>query len=117
MLAATLPLHRLHAKGTVAVLEEVVAAPATWLALGVVAAGLALWWLRQPLAGLVRALRPLGDWAGRGLGFEWVNRQVIAVTEGTAAGLRRLQTGQLAWNVGGIVLGLTAVLAALALWG
>ena len=117
MLAATLPLHRVHAEGTVAVLEEIVSAPATWLALGVVAGGLALWWLRQPLTGLVRTLGPLGNWASRGLGFEWVNHQVIAVTEGTAAGLRRLQTGQLAWNVGGIVLGLVAVLAALAMWG
>jgi NADH-quinone oxidoreductase subunit L len=117
MLAATLPLHRLHAEGTLAVVEEIVAAPATWLALGVVAAGLALWWLRRPLAGLVRTLGPLTDWAGRGLGFEWVNRQVIAATEGAAAGLRRLQTGQLAWNVSGIVFGLMAVLAALAVWG
>jgi NADH-quinone oxidoreductase subunit L len=117
MLAATLPLHRLHAEGTLAVVEEIVAAPSTWLALGVVAAGFVLWWLRRSLTGLVRTLGPLSDWAGRGLGFEWVNRQVIAATEGAAAGLRRLQTGQLAWNVGGIVLGLMAVLAALAVWG
>ena len=117
LLAGTLPLHSLHAEGTLAVLVEIVKAPGTWLALGIVALGLVMWWQRGALAGLGRALAPIGDWSRRGLGFEWMNRQVIVATQDAAAGLRRLQTGQLAWNVAGIVLGLMAVLAALALWG
>jgi NADH-quinone oxidoreductase subunit L len=117
LLARTLPLHNLHAESTLAVLEEIVTAPATYLALAVVLLGLLIWWQREPLSGLSRSLAPIADWARGGLGFEWMNRQVIVVTQGAAAGLRRLQTGQLAWNVAGIVLGLTAVLAALALWG
>jgi len=117
LLARTLPLHNLHAESTLAVIEEIVTAPATYLALAVVLLGLLIWWQRERLSGLSRSLAPIADWARRGLGFEWMNRQVIVVTQGAAAGLRRLQTGQLAWNVAGIVLGLTAVLAALALWG
>jgi NADH-quinone oxidoreductase subunit L len=117
LLSATLPLHHLHAESTLAVFGEVLSAPATWLALAVVAAGLAIWWQRAALAGLVRAVTIPTRWAERGLGFEWMNRQVIVVTQEAAGGLRRLQTGQLAWNVAGIVLGLMVVLAALALWG
>jgi NADH-quinone oxidoreductase subunit L len=117
MLASTLPLHGLHAEGTWALLGEILAAPMTWLALGVVALGIVLWWQRDRLAGVVRALRPPAAWAQQGLGFEWINRQVIAATQGAAVGLRRLQTGHLAWNVLGIVLGLMAVLGVLATWG
>ena len=117
MLASTLPLHRLHTVSTWTLVEEILSAPATWLALGVVAFGVALWWLRVPVAGLAKALRPVAGWAQQGLGFEWINRQVITATQGAAVGLGRLQTGQLAWNVVGIVVGLMAVLGALAAWG
>jgi NADH:ubiquinone oxidoreductase subunit 5 (subunit L)/multisubunit Na+/H+ antiporter MnhA subunit len=117
LLASTLPMHEIHAMGTWELVAEVILAPATWLALAVVLIGLALWWFREPLARLGRALRPAAGWGQRGLGFEWLNRQVIEGTQAAAVGLRRLQTGQLAWNVVGIVFGLTVVLGALALWG
>ncbi|HET7011579.1 MAG TPA: proton-conducting transporter membrane subunit [Anaerolineales bacterium] len=117
MLASTLPLHEIHVAGTWEFVEEIVTAPATWLALAVVLFGLALWRLRDRLTGLADALRVPAGWARQGLGFEWANRQIINGIQGAAVGLRRLQTGHLAWNVVGIVIGLAAVLGALAMWG
>jgi hypothetical protein len=40
---------------------------------------------------------------------------VIRVTQGTAGAVRLTQTGQLTWNMAGIMVGLIAVLAILAL--
>jgi NADH-quinone oxidoreductase subunit L len=56
---------------------------------------------------LTRALKPA---VASGLGFEWVNRQVSGLTRGAAALLQHTQTGQLNWNVAGILAGLVIIL-------
>jgi len=91
-------------------------APATWLALAVIGAAAVLWLLRDRLAGLNRALQPIAGFAAEGLGFEWINQQIIGLAKGASALMSRTQTGQLNWNVAGIVGGLAAVLALL-IWG
>jgi NADH-quinone oxidoreductase subunit L len=112
MLVNTLPFHHLHTEGTFRLVAEIVTAPATWLALAVVAVGLVTWMLHR-LSILNKLLRPFATFAGNGLGFEWLNRQIINLTQGTASILCATQTGQLNWNVVGIVGGLIVVLAIL----
>jgi len=104
-------------ESTAALLGHVVSAPATYLALAVVATGLAAWWQRRLLAGLARLLGGLGTAARRSFGFEAVNRGIVRATEGVAEGLRVTQTGFLNWNVLAILVGLVVVLAILALGG
>jgi NADH-quinone oxidoreductase subunit L len=111
MLKTTLPMHEIEALPTWQMALNVIAAPATWLALVVIAIGLAMWWWREKLKGLARALQGLGQAAADSFGFEWINRQVVAGTDGAAETLRHTQTGQLNWNIVGIVAGLIIVLA------
>jgi hypothetical protein len=65
---------------------------------------------------LARSLKSLDELAQNDLGFEWLNRQLIRLVQGIAAALCRTQTGQLNWNVAGIVGGLVVLLAIL-VWG
>jgi len=116
MLADSLPYHHLHVVSTVDTVVEVVGAPATWVALGVVALGLGIWAIRRALAGLTKAAGPLADFAGSGLGFEWLNGRITGLVQGAASLLGVTQTGQLNLNMVGIVGGLIAILVILA-WG
>ena len=100
---------------TLEMIGEVVTAPATLIALIVIAIGLAAWWWRSRLAWLVDRLQWLGRAAGNSFGFEWVNRSVVKLTQQAGEGLRATQTGALNWNVVGITGGLILVLAVLAL--
>ncbi len=116
VLAESLPFHALSEVGTGELLYEVVTAPATLIALAVIALGLAAWWWRKALA-------PLGGltvWPARvaaaDFGFEGINRGIVSATMAVAASLRRTQTGQLNWNVFGIVSGFIVVLCLL-VWG
>lgn len=116
LLAETLPFHEIEAESTIAFVTEILSAPATWAALAIVAIGLAFWLIRDRLSGLAKVLKPLGTAAEKSFGFEWINQQIIRGTQVIAEGLRRTQTGQLNWNMVGIVGGLVLVLALLA-WG
>jgi NADH-quinone oxidoreductase subunit L len=116
LLAASLPLHEIDVLSTRTAVFEIIRAPATLLALGVVALGLAAWWQRERLAGVTSALQGIGRAAANSFGFEWINRQVVDGTQVIAEDLRAVQTGQLSWNVVGILLALVAVLAFL-VWG
>jgi NADH-quinone oxidoreductase subunit L len=116
LLERSLPFHRLHAPTTMALVLEVLEAPATWLAVAVIGLGLLAWQGRQRLQGLLAALDWLGEAAGRSFGFEWLNRQVVSGTWATAGMLRLTAPGLLSWNVFGIVGGLVVLLVLLA-WG
>lgn len=112
-LEATLPFHHLHVGATGEMLLLIVAAPATWLALLVVALGLAAWQWRARLAGVAEALRGASRAAENGFGFETLNQSVVRLTQSAAAALQGTQTGQLHWNIVGIVAALAVVLVAL----
>jgi len=116
LLESSLPFHTLHALGTLALVQEILAAPATWGTLAVIALGLGAWWKRDALAGVGAAFRWLGRAAANSFGFELLNTLSVIVTQRMAAGLAITQTGQLNWNMVGIVGGLVAVLLFLA-WG
>ena len=116
LLESSLPFHTLHALGTLGLVQEILAAPATWGTLAVIALGLGAWWKRDALAGVGAAFRWLGRAAANSFGFELLNTLSVIVTQRMAAGLAITQTGQLNWNMVGIVGGLVAVLLFLA-WG
>lgn len=115
MLEESLPFHHLHVEATGTLLEEVITAPATLVALGVVALGLLAWWFRNVLAWTQDLFHPVMQAAANDFGFEWINRQIVAWTKTGADVLRVTQTGRLGWNVLGIVGGLVIVLVILVL--
>jgi len=123
LLANSLPFHKLEPLATWLMVEEVLSAPATWIALVVIAAGAGLWAAIQfRKTGTVLSAQPTATagWfdvvATSSFGFEWLNQQVVSVVKKTSTELQKTQTGELNWNILGIVGALLAVLAILA-WG
>jgi NADH-quinone oxidoreductase subunit L len=119
LLQRTLPLHfagEAESAGTWAIAGEILAAPATYIALAVVAAGLLAWLLRRPLSRLIAGIEGARRAAEGGLGFESINRGVSRAVQGAGEGLRVTQSGLLNWNVAGIVIAVVAVMIAL-VWG
>jgi NADH-quinone oxidoreductase subunit L len=112
-LAQTLPFHHLHTATTADFVRHIVLNPATVLALAAVGLGILAWWGRGRLAGVSRWRQA----AVAGFGFEWLNRQAVYLTQSAATVLQWTQTGQLNWNVFGIVLGLVVVLLVVARGG
>ncbi len=110
LLLETMPFHSIEPETTLQMVEKVILAPATWVAVGVVALGLVAWWQRRRLALLSEALSDIGWAAERSFGFEGINQGIVHSIQGWAEDLRGVQTGMLNWNVVGIVLGLIAVL-------
>lgn len=115
LLEESLPLHAVEGHATSHFLVEVLVAPGTWIALAVIALGLAAWGFRNRLLWIREALADIGLIASRSFGFEDANRWVVMQVEAMAEGLRSLHVGQLNWNILGIVAGLAAVLLILAL--
>jgi hypothetical protein len=90
----------------------VLSAPATWFALTIVAVGLGISWLRA------RGYRLFGGgWLNpfveASFGFESLNRLIVRGTYFFAEQLSLTQTGELNWNILGIVSALLVVLVLL----
>lgn len=117
MLHNSLPAHDIHALSTAEILMEVLAAPATYIALAVVAFGLAAWWQREHLAGVANAFRWLTKAAENSFGFEAINAGIVRFTQGAAEGLRTTQTGLLNWNIAGLLIAFIAVILILVVGG
>jgi NADH-quinone oxidoreductase subunit L len=107
IMADTLPFHHIEPEGTIQMVGEILTAPTTWIALGCIAIGFGLWILRARIAKPAELLKPA---IAAGLGFEWINRQIVDLTRSTARLLQHTQTGQLNWNVAGILIGLVLIL-------
>lgn len=110
MLADTLPTHHLEAESTLALVGQVFLAPATWVALAVIALGFCAWALRSRLAPLARSLKSL---TAGGFGLEALPSRIGKWTNGLAASLQVTQTGQLNWNIVGIPVGVILILVIL----
>ncbi len=106
----TLPFHQLHIETTVELVTSVLSSPVTWGTVVVIAFGLMAWWWRIRLTRVLDRLQFIAHAAATDFGFEWLNRQIVSGAQRTAITLRRTQTGQLNWNVVGIVGGLVMVL-------
>jgi NADH-quinone oxidoreductase subunit L len=115
-LERTLPFHAVHALSTASIVGEILVAPLTWVALGIISLGLLAWWWRDRLVFLADRFNWLASAASKSFGFERINEQVVAVTQAAANALRVTQPGHLSWNLVGIIGGLVAVLILLT-WG
>ncbi len=113
MLKNTLPHHEIEPVSTMLVVEEVLKAPATWIAMAVIALGLIAWWQRARLAGLGKSLKGLGEAAVNSFGFEAINRGIVGGVQSSAESLRVTQTGVLNWNIACILIGLVIVMVIL----
>ena len=114
LLEHTLPFHEFHVLTLTALAEEIFLAPATYIALGVVALGLAVSWMvrKQAAAPAPAALEALSR---ESFGLDWLNAQVARLTLQSASVLQKTQTGEMNWNVVGIIGALVVVLGIL-LW-
>jgi NADH-quinone oxidoreductase subunit L len=113
LLASTLPFHELELESLAQIVEAILSSPSTWLTLLIVAVGLGMSWLRA------RGYRLFGGgWLNpfveASFGFESINRLIVRGTYKMAEQLSMTQTGELNWNILGIVSALLAVL--LILW-
>jgi NADH-quinone oxidoreductase subunit L len=115
MLARSLPFHTLDVASTGQVVLVVLTSWPTWLALAIVTLGLSAWWWRARLVAFTSRLRFLSRAATADFHFAWLEGAIVRTAQGAAKKLSLTQTGQLNWNVLGVVIGLVAVLAFL-LW-
>jgi NADH-quinone oxidoreductase subunit L len=108
LLHDTLPFHAIQEMN----LSELVGlflAPATYVALVVIALGLGIFWMvRKQAAG--RSAAWMDALSNESFGFDWLNRQVTERTIQLGSVLQKTQTGILSWNVVGILGALLAVL-------
>ena len=112
LLSTTLPFHELEHESLLEMVTAVLSAPATWFALLVVGLGIGISYIRMKgfkyFGGGV--LQPLVDTS---FGFDSLNHFVVNVVSKFAERLRVTQTGELNWNILGIVGGLLVVLIVL----
>jgi NADH-quinone oxidoreductase subunit L len=113
-LHGTLPFHQFHALTTWQMMDEVIVWE-TAVALTTVLLGGVVWWQRSRLQKWFGNLIWLQKTADRSFGFEAINHGLTVGAQRTAALLQKTQTGQLNWNVLGIIAG--ALLVLLILWG
>ncbi|MBZ0281602.1 MAG: NADH-quinone oxidoreductase subunit L [Anaerolineae bacterium] len=104
------PFYQFNAETTLELVNTILSAPVTWGVLVVIAFALAIWHWRAPLTAVSDRLQFIARAAAVDFGFEWLNRQFMKGAQRTAIALRQTQTGQLNWNVVGIVGGLVMVL-------
>lgn len=121
LFARTLPAHAVRAVATRDVVADVLRAPVTLGALGAVGAGVALWigraHLLKALPPLARAVAVIGRASAADFGFVAVNAFIVRMVERGIEVARATQTGQLNWNMTGVIVALVIVLAWLAMRG
>ena len=109
LLSTTLPFHEIEHESLPEMVSAVLSAPATWFTLLVVGLGFGIAWVRMKgfkhFGGGI--LQPLVDTS---FGFEPVNNFVVQAVSKIAERLRATQTGELNWNILGIIGGLLIVL-------
>ncbi|HET9912003.1 MAG TPA: NADH-quinone oxidoreductase subunit L, partial [Anaerolineales bacterium] len=112
LLVSTLPFHELEHETLLEVITAILSAPATWLALGVVALGFIISWVQA------RGFRLFGGaWLNpfveASFGLESLNRFVVSGVYKAAEGFSVTQTGELNWNILGVIGALLVVLIVL----
>ena len=109
LLSSTLPFHEIEHESLLEMMGMVISAPATWLALLVVAIGIVISWIRM------RGFKFFGGgWLDplveSSFGFDTLNRIITMGVQKLAGQLSLTQTGILSWNVVGILGAFLAVL-------
>lgn len=113
LLAESLPAHIIEVESTLAVVQEVITAPATLIALLVIALGAAGWIWRRQLTPLGKSFKGLVNAASNSFGFETVNRSIVTGVQKTAEALRVSQPGLLNWNMFAVITGLAVIVIVL----
>ena len=112
LFSTTLPFHEIEHESLLEVVTATLSAPATWFALLVVGLGFIIAYIRMKgfkyFGGGI--LQPLVDTS---FGFDSLNTVVVKVVSNFAERLRATQTGELNWNILGIIGGLLVVLVVL----
>lgn len=116
LLSVSLPFHAIHEESTLEMVTAISSAPATWFALLVVALGLTLFFTLGRKFALSKSPGWFNSLTDSSFGFESINHFVVNTVSNFAESLRATQTGQLNWNILGIIGALFLVLAVL-LWG
>jgi len=116
LLSESMPFHAIEEESTLEMIKTISFAPATWIALLVIALGLTLFFTLGRKVALTESPRWLNTLTESSFGFESVNHFVVSTVSKFAESLRVTQTGQLNWNILGIIGALFVVLAVL-LWG
>ncbi|WKZ38610.1 MAG: proton-conducting transporter membrane subunit [Anaerolineales bacterium] len=114
LLTASLSFHGLHEESTLHMMETLLSAPLTWFALLIVAASLTLFFVLGRKSALADAPAWWKTLTETSFGFESLNHSVVRGVNFIAEKLRFTQSGELNWNILGIMGGLLAVL--LVLW-
>jgi len=111
MMERTLPYHHLHGLTLPELFAEAFrGAPLT---LAIVFAGFVLYLALRRFAALWDRFDWLARFADMDFGFSWISDRFAGAVQGIAEGARVTQTGQLNWNIFGLVLGLIVILAVL----
>ena len=117
VLSSSMPFHAIETESTLEMIQTVSFAPATWFALLTVALGLALFFTFGRKVALAENPRWLDALTDSSFGFEPVNHWVVKLVQNFAERLRATQTGELNWNILGIIGALLFVAAILILNG
>ena len=111
--AKSLPFHALEELSTWQMAEEVLLAPGTWLALSVIACGAGLWVFTRNRSAAGSMRQVFDGLVNSSFGFETLNRHVLSLVVRVSTVLQKTQTGQLNWNILGIIGALLVVLVVL----
>jgi NADH-quinone oxidoreductase subunit L len=117
LLSTSLPFHHIEPESTLEMIQTVSFAPATWFALLTIALGLTLFFTFGRKVALAENPRWLNVLTESSFGFEAVNHFVVNTVRNFAERLRATQTGELNWNILGIIGALLFVAAILILNG
>lgn len=109
MMSTSLPIHSIDEINLSHLFKHVLLAPATWIALAIIALGIMTWVGRAALSGIQRALQPIASTAQASFGFEKINKLIVDATQGLGESLRATQTGKLNWNILYILIALVVV--------
>ena len=110
ILSRSLPAHEFHVLSLGEMIKEVLLQPTTWIALAVVSLGFTAWLTRKALTGLTNKLQFVSHAAQNSFGFEYLNKKIVSGIQRSAETLRNFQTGQLNWNIFGILTGLIVII-------
>ncbi|MFT3890983.1 MAG: NADH-quinone oxidoreductase subunit L [Anaerolineales bacterium] len=109
LLSTTLPFHEIEHESLLEMITAVLSAPATWFALLVVGLGIGISYIRMKGFKYFGGgwLQPFVDTS---FGFDALNQVVVRAVSAFAERLRATQTGELNWNIFGIIGGLLIVM-------
>lgn len=112
LLSTTLPFHELERESLMTMITAILSAPMTWLVLLIIAISAGISWVRAKGYQLFGGgwLEPFVDTS---FGFDTLNKLVVRSVSGFAESLRATQSGELNWNIFGIISGLLIVLVIL----